>query len=104
MQQATERQVPASILTPDRVETRLGILEFTNGALTAATAQRLYENGDFTRSVEAFLNGFRDASIDIMRTGMLSIGGPGQRVLIFPEIDRLGVAVVNASRITPPKE
>jgi hypothetical protein len=69
MQQATERQVPASVLTPDRVETRLGTLEFTNGAPTAETAPWLYENLDFRRSVEALLNSFRAASIHMMRKG-----------------------------------
>ena len=39
--------VPASITTPDTLQTRLGTLEFTDGAPTPDTAERLYENLDF---------------------------------------------------------
>jgi hypothetical protein len=36
--------VPASITTPDTVKTRLGALEFRDGALTPETAERLYHH------------------------------------------------------------
>ena len=48
--------VVTSIATPDTVETRrLGLLEFDDGALTAATAAPLYEQLDLVHSVETII-------------------------------------------------
>ena len=63
-----------SISTPDRVESRLGTLEFTDGAPTKATAELLYDNLDFMHGVEAFINSFPGASLAAMRRGFLGIG------------------------------
>jgi len=62
--------VPAKILTPDRVHTRLGTLEFTDGFPTETTAQLLFDHLDFLRAVEAFLSGVPAASLEAMRIGM----------------------------------
>jgi hypothetical protein len=62
--------VPESILTPDRVSTRIGELEFFDGFPTADMAKRVFENLDFVRGVEAFLNGVQAASPEAMRRGM----------------------------------
>ena len=66
--------VPAKILTPDRVETRIGTLEYDDGFPTQKTAQLLYDHLDFIRGVEAFLNGVPAASLEAMRTGMEEVG------------------------------
>jgi hypothetical protein len=58
-----------SISTPDRVETRLGTLEFDDGAPSEKTAARLYDNLDFMHGVEAFINSFPGASLAAMRRG-----------------------------------
>jgi hypothetical protein len=49
--------IPAPITTPDRVETRIGTLEFFDGFPTEATTELVYDNLDFLRGVEAFLSG-----------------------------------------------
>ena len=56
-----------SISTPDRIESRLGTLEFDDGAPTDATAALLYDNLDFMHGVEAFINSFPGASLAAMR-------------------------------------
>jgi len=66
--------VPATILTPDRVETRIGVLEFDDGLPTQKTAQLLFDHLDFIRGVEAFLNCVPAASLEAMRTGMEEVG------------------------------
>src|SRR3954463_9637988 len=58
--------VPAKILTPDRVETRIGTLEFADGFPTEATSQLLYDPLDFLRGVEAFLSCVPAASLEAM--------------------------------------
>ena len=43
-----------SVSTPDRVESRLGTLEFRDGAPTKATAELLYDHLDFVHGVLAY--------------------------------------------------
>ncbi len=62
--------VPPSILTPDTVETRLGTLRFTDGAPDAETVKLAYDNLDFMRGVQAFLDGIPAASIYAMCHGL----------------------------------
>jgi len=49
--------VPASITTPDTVRSRLGTLEFRDGAPSEETAALVYDNLDFLHGVQAFLRG-----------------------------------------------
>src|SRR5580704_3816933 len=62
-------EIPPDISTPDSVETRIGTLKFTDGFPDGATTQKLYDNLDFLRGVEAFLRGMPGASLVGMRTG-----------------------------------
>jgi len=79
--------VPASITTPDTVQTtRLGTLEFDDGAPTPETAARLYDNLDFSRGVEAFLNSYQAASTYAIRKGFLDAGVEDNQILIFTEL------------------
>ncbi len=66
--------IPSEITTPDVVETRIGTLEFFDGLPTAETAAKAFDNLDFLRGVEAFLNGIPAASIEAMRRGMVGLG------------------------------
>lgn len=69
-----EPTIPEKIQTPDRVETRIGTLEFSDGFPTAGTAQRLFDQLDFSRGVEVFLQCVPAASLEAMRVGMTDIG------------------------------
>lgn len=75
-------EIPASITTPDRVETRLGMLKFFDGLPDDATVQMLYDNLDFQRGVQAFLTAIPAASLSAMRTGIRTFGPDNQTVLI----------------------
>ncbi len=48
----SEPSIPESITTPDTVETRIGTLDFTDGAPSAETAEKVYDTMDFTRALE----------------------------------------------------
>jgi hypothetical protein len=74
--------IPASITTPDRVETRLGTLRFFDGLPDEATVQTVYDNLDFQRGVQAFLTAFPAASLYATRTGYRTFGPDNQTVLI----------------------
>ncbi|MEJ2270450.1 MAG: DUF1254 domain-containing protein [Desulfobulbaceae bacterium] len=62
--------IPANITTPDSVETRLGTLNFFDGMPDEKTVQLVYDNLDFQRGVNAFLNAIPIASIYAMREGI----------------------------------
>jgi hypothetical protein len=49
--------IPEYIMIPDKVETRIGTLEFFDGIPTKKTAALVYDNLDFLRGVETFLIG-----------------------------------------------
>jgi hypothetical protein len=74
--------IPPEITTPDKLETRLGALEFKDGAPSAATVEKVYDNLDFTHALNAYLNCFQGASLYPMRQGFLSIGAEDNSVII----------------------
>jgi hypothetical protein len=78
--------IPASILTPDSVKTRLGTLRFIDGAPDDATAKLVYDNLDFMRGVDAFLNGIPAASIYGICNGYRNAGMGPQSVGIFENL------------------
>lgn len=80
------KEVLDSISTPDRVETRLGTLEFLDGAPSQATVDTLYDHLDFLHGVNAFLNAFPGASLYAMRQGFISAGAQDNSILIFSEL------------------
>jgi hypothetical protein len=66
-------KIPAAIMTPDVVETRIGTLEFFDGLPSAETTQKVYDNLDFLRGVETFLNGIPATSIEGLRRGHVEL-------------------------------
>ena len=56
--------IPESIMTPDKVKTRIGTLRFFDGIPTKETAELVYDNLDFLRGVETFLNGIPATSLE----------------------------------------
>src|SRR5271157_639228 len=77
---------PKSISTPDRVETRLGTLEFKDGAPSMGTVQKVYDNLDFMHGVEAFVNAFQGASTSAIWKGFNDAGIPDNTIIIFSQL------------------
>jgi hypothetical protein len=75
--------IPASITTPDSVETRIGTLKFFDGFPDEPTVQMVYDNLDFQRGVEAFLSGMPGASLVGMRTGFRKLGVLNNNIFLF---------------------
>ena len=67
-------EIPDKIMTPDRVSTRLGTLEFFDGMPTDATASTLLDHLTFLRGVEVFLNTVQVASLEAVRIGLAEVG------------------------------
>ena len=77
--------IPAGIAMPDTVETRLGTLKFFDGFPDNASVEKLYDNLDFQRAVQAYLLGLAPVSQLANRKGMAEIGPFNLTVPIFED-------------------
>jgi hypothetical protein len=78
--------IAPQITTPDWVDTCIGRLEFFDGIPTPETAAKVYERLDFSRAVEAFLNGIPAASMVAQRTSCYEEGLIDGTVGIFQNL------------------
>ncbi|MDV6277442.1 DUF1254 domain-containing protein [Rhodococcus erythropolis] len=81
-----DRKVLDSISAPDRLKTRLGTMEFTDGAPSKETVENLYDNLDFLHGVNVYINAFQGASTWALRKGLLDVGVEDNSILIFSEL------------------
>jgi len=87
MSQATSQmkmttEIPANVVTPDKMETRLGTLEFVDGVPTEATSQKVWDHLDFSRAVEAMIMTTPAASLSGFRKGIRQ-WGPDNETMIY---------------------
>jgi hypothetical protein len=78
--------IPPQITTPDVVETRLGTLRFSNGMPDAATIDKVYDNLDFARAVQTYLNTLRGVSMWAAMKGPRDIGVPDNTLLTMEQM------------------
>ncbi len=74
--------IPASITTPDKVETSIGTLEYFDGFPTPETAQKCFDYIDMSRGVNVFLTTIPAASLVSMRDGMRELGAINGTIII----------------------
>lgn len=67
-------KIPEKIMTPDKVDTSMGTLEFFDGMPKPETVEKLYDNLLLMRGVEAFLSGIPATSIEGLREGHIELG------------------------------
>ncbi len=93
--------IPASITTPDVVETPLGTLRFFDGFPDDATVQKVYDNLDFQRGVQAFLTAMPAALFYSVRSGIRSFGPDNQTMLITESLldSRTLIMVANTETV-----
>jgi hypothetical protein len=82
----TTAGIPPQIITPDKVETRIGTLDFKDGLPSKATLDKVYDNLDFTYAYRAFMDNLRGVSIHALRKGMINIGMKENEVLVYSEL------------------
>ena len=63
-------EMPAGITAPAEVKTRLGTLRTKDGFPDKATLEKVFDNLDFQRGVQAVLTGMPAASLSAMRKGL----------------------------------
>ena len=69
-----QNQIPEEITTPDRVDSKLGPLDFKDGYPTLETAQALRDELDYLHGVEAFMNSIQGVSLYALRKGLGEVG------------------------------
>src|ERR1700674_4062055 len=74
--------IPPDITTPDSVETRLGTLKFFDGLPDKDTVEKVYDNLDLMRGVDASLNTMAAASTLANIEGLKDVGYNHQTVVI----------------------
>ena len=82
-------KIPEKIMTPDKVETSVGTMNFSDGMPDAATVQKCYDNLDRMRGTEAFLNGIPATSVEALRLGQYEAGAitPNKFILFDQLLD-----------------
>ncbi|MGF1686063.1 DUF1254 domain-containing protein [Photobacterium japonica] len=79
--------IPAEILTPNTVETRLGTLSFNDGIPSQQTSQKVYDFLDTSRAAEVFLQAIPMASLEALRLGHATLGiTQSNQVLLFDKL------------------
>jgi hypothetical protein len=78
--------IPPEITTPDSVETRIGTLKFFDGFPDQATIDKVYDNLDFQRGVQAFLTAVPGASAAAIRAGIRHYGPDNQTTILFESL------------------
>jgi hypothetical protein len=78
--------VPPGIATPDKLETRIGTLNLFDGVPDKETAQKVFDNLDFQRGVQAFMSGIQIASMTGLRKGLLEFGLPNTTAVLFEDL------------------
>jgi hypothetical protein len=74
------------ITTPDKVESRIGTLEFADGMPSQDTLDRVYDHLDFVHAFEVFVNALQGVSMHAMHQGWLDAGVKDNEALIFSEL------------------
>ena len=93
--------IPKSITTPNSVETRIGTLKLIDGFPDKATVEKVYDNLDFQRGVQAYLTALPAVSIEGARGGVTGFGSVNQTVLISEQLLDSKSLFLTANTTTP---
>ncbi|WP_197282271.1 DUF1254 domain-containing protein [Dethiosulfatarculus sandiegensis] len=80
-------EAPRQVVIPDKLQTRIGELEFFDGMPNEKTVQKAYDFLDFQRAVNVFLEEMRAASMVALRQGRHDLGvNSSNKVVIFKDL------------------
>ena len=92
---------PPGVAIPDKVETRLGTLKFFGGFPDQASTEKLYDNLDFQRAVQAYLLALPVVSQVANRDGVLAVGPANTTVPIWEQLVDAKTVELTANNNTP---
>ena len=91
----TAPAIPPSITTPDRVETRIGTLDFRDGAPSKATLDKVYDDIDFAHAQRVFADTLQGGQPSRDPQGPAERRRQGQRGHHLLRVDGRQVAVAD---------
>ena len=93
--------IPEGVEMPDQVDSRLGTLNFFDGFPDEATQEKLYDNLDFQRAVQAYLLGVPAVSMHAMRNGLLEWGPANNTIVTWETLMDPRALVLTANANSP---
>ncbi len=75
--------IPKSITTPDKIESKIGTLKFKDGYPVGDTAAKVRDELDYLHGVEAFVNSIQGVSMYALRKGFEDAGVKDGDVLFY---------------------
>jgi hypothetical protein len=93
--------MPSGIASPDKVETRFGTLKFFDGFPDKASAEKLFDNLDFQRAVQAYLLALPAVNQAFNRKAILSMGPVNETVPIWENLVDARTIELTANDNTP---
>jgi hypothetical protein len=96
-----ETTIPRGIAVPDKVETRIGTLRFFGGFPDQDSVQKLYDNLDFQRAVQAYLLALPVVSQVANRDNILTAGPANTTVPIWETMVDSRTVELTANDNTP---
>ncbi len=94
-------ETPAGIAMPGEVETRLGKLTFFDGFPDDQTVEKLYDNLDFQRAVQAYLLALAPVNMAGLREGLLGVGPANVTIPTFENNMNARSIFLTANATTP---
>ena len=79
-------ETPPSLVTPDKVQSSIGTLEFKDGAPSDETVQKVNDAVDFNHALSAYLNSYGGASAYALGEGFRSLGAEDNSIVNKVEI------------------
>ena len=93
-------QTPEGVFIPDQVETRLGTLKFFDGVPTAETAQKIWDQQDFSRAVESMIMNTPAASLVGFRRGIREYGPDNETAIWWKDrLDSKGLLLTGNTTV-----
>ena len=84
--QEKRTKVPAFLTTPDKVESRIGSLQFNDGYPTGEAAAKIRDELDYLHGTEAFMNSIQGVSTYALRKGLMDIGVMENEFIIYSRL------------------
>ena len=84
--QEKRTKIPEFLTTPDKVESRIGSLEFNDGYPTGEAAAKIRDELDYLHGVEAFMNSIQGVSTYALRKGLMDIGVKENEFIIYSKL------------------
>lgn len=93
--------MPPGVASPDTVETRFGALRFFDGVPDQASTDKIYENLDYQRAVQAYLLALPVVNQAANRNGILAMGPANTTVPIWEQLVDSRTVELTANDNTP---